>query len=92
MEQILREDMDIYFSDRFIQGCPGTITEHIKISLRYCQPLDAFGRQFAGCLKHDTVDRLNRSTLPTLPLSGDDDPLIPSENFRVLKEIVLMLN
>ena len=80
--------MDVYFSDKFIQGCPETITEYIEICLRYYQPLDAFGRQFAACLKHDTVDRLNRGTLLILPLSGDDDPLVPPENSRVLKELV----
>jgi pimeloyl-ACP methyl ester carboxylesterase len=88
LEQILRKDMDIYFSDKFIQGCPEKITEYIEISLRYYQPLDAFGRQFAACLKDNTVDRLNRVTLPTLTLSGDDDPLVPPENSKILNALI----
>ncbi len=87
-EQILRKDMDIYFSDKFIQGFPEKIEKFVEISLRYYQPLDAFERQFAACLKHDTVDRLNHITMPTLIMSGDDDPLVPPENSRILKELI----
>lgn len=88
-EEILKKDMDIYFSDRFIEGHPEKIKEFIETSLRYYQPPDAFERQFAACLKHDTVNRLNHITMPTLIMSGDDDPLVPPENSRILKELIL---
>jgi len=87
-EQILRKDMDIYFSDKFITEHPGKIIEFIEISLRYYQPPDAFMRQFAACLKHDTLKRLQRITVPTLIMSGDDDLLVPPENSRILKEFI----
>jgi pimeloyl-ACP methyl ester carboxylesterase len=87
-EQILQKDMDIYFSDQFIQGHPDKIEEFVKISLRYYQPPEAFMRQFAACLKHDTVKRLQRITMPTLIMSGDDDLLVPPENSRILKELI----
>jgi pimeloyl-ACP methyl ester carboxylesterase len=87
-EEILRNNMDIYFSDNFIREHSERIKEFIEISLRYYQPPDAFERQFAACLKHDTVHRLNRVTMPTLIMSGDDDPLVPPENSRILKELV----
>jgi pimeloyl-ACP methyl ester carboxylesterase len=87
-EEILRKDMDIYFSDRFIEDHPDKIKEFIKISLRYYQPAHAFERQFAACLKHDTVDRLRPMSAPTLIMAGDDDPLVPSENSRILKELM----
>ena len=87
-EQILRKDMDIYFSDHFIRGNLEKIKEFVSISLRYYQPPDTFLRQFAACLKHDTVNRLNRVTVPTLITSGDDDPLVPPENSRILKELI----
>jgi len=87
-EQILQKDMDIYFSDKFVQENPERIKEFIEISLRYYQPPDAFMRQFNACLRHDTVNRLNQITVPTLIASGDDDPLIPPENSRILKEII----
>ncbi len=87
-EEILRKDMDIYFSDRFIREHPEEIEEFIEISLRYYQPPDAFLRQFAACRAHDTADRLHRIEVPTLIVSGDDDPLVPPENSRILKSLI----
>jgi len=87
-EQILKKDMDIYFSDRFIQEFPKKIKEFIEISLRYYQPPDAFLRQYHACLMHDTVNRLKRITVPTLIMSGDDDPLVPPKNSQILKELI----
>lgn len=84
-EEILKKDMDIYFSDRFITDNPDRIEEFTKISMRWYQPPDAFLRQFEACRKHDTTDRLHQVRVPTLILSGDDDPLIPGENSRMLK-------
>src|SRR4030042_4937752 len=87
-EKILQKDMDIYFSDKFISGHTEKITEFIEISLRYYQPPDAFMRQFAACLKHDTAKRLQSITVPMLIMSGDDDLLVPPENSRILKEFI----
>jgi len=87
-EEILRKDMDIYFSDKFIQDNPEKIREFIEISLRYYQPAHAFERQFAACLKHDTADRLRNISVPTWIVAGDDDPLVPSENSQILKELM----
>ena len=80
-EQILRKDMDIYFSDGFIQDHPNEVEELIEISLRHYQPAHAFYRQFAACLHHDTGDRLSRIKVPVLIAAGDDDPLVPSVKF-----------
>jgi len=87
-EEILRKDMDIYFSDKFIQDNPEKIREFIEISLRYYQPAHAFERQFAACLKHDTADRLSNISAPTWIVAGDDDHLVPSENSQILKELM----
>lgn len=87
-EQILRKDMDIYFSDSFIETQEEKITRFITISFLHYQPAEAFQRQFEACLAHDTVDRLQAIGHPTLILSGDDDPLVPPENSRILKELI----
>jgi len=87
-EEILRKDMDIYFSDEFVAQNPEKIEEFIDISLRHYQPADAFFRQFDACRRHDTVDRLKLITVPTLIMTGDDDPLVPPENSYILKELV----
>ena len=87
-EEILRKNMDIYFSDAFIQEHPEKIEEFMEISFRYPQPPEFFERQFAACLKHDTVDRLEHISAPTLIMAGVDDPLVPSENSRILKHLM----
>ena len=86
--EILRKDMDIYFSDEYVEQFPEKIKEFIEISLRHYQPADAFLRQFDACLRHDTVNRLNRLSVPTLIMTGDDDPLVPPENSHILRELI----
>ncbi len=87
-EEILRKDMDIYFSDGFIRDNPEFIESFIEISMRYYQPPDAFLRQWNACLNHDTTNRLHTIALPTMIMTGDDDPLVPPENSRILKELI----
>ena len=87
-EEILRKDMDIYFSDDYVDQYPEKIEEFIEISMRYYQPANAFFRQFDACQRHDTGDRLNQLSLPTLIMTGDDDPLVPPQNSHVLKELI----
>jgi len=87
-EEILRKNMDIYFSDEFIQEHPEKVEEFMEISLRYPQPPEFFERQFAACLKHDTVNRLHLIPVPILIMAGEDDPLVPSENSRILKDLI----
>ena len=87
-DEILRKDMDIYFSDRFIEEQPEKVEKFINISLMYYQPADSFFRQFAACLKHDTADRLSSVKVPVFIMAGDDDPLVPSKNSLILQELL----
>ncbi len=87
-EAILRKDMDIYFSDCFIESNPDKIKQFIEISLLHYQPPDAFLRQFAACQKHDTAGRVGEIKVPVLIAAGGDDPLVPSINSTVLKELI----
>lgn len=87
-EEILRKDMDIYFSDDYVGQHPEKIEEFVEISMRYYQPADAFFRQFDACLRHDTGDRLDQIDVPTLVMTGDDDPLVPPQNSHVLKDLI----
>lgn len=87
-EQILRKDMHIYFSDEYIANHTKQIEQFVEISMRHVQPPDAFFRQFNACLGHDTVARLGHIMAPTLIMAGDDDHLVPTENSRILKELM----
>jgi pimeloyl-ACP methyl ester carboxylesterase len=87
-EEILRKDMVIYFSDDYVDQHPEKIEEFVEISMRHYQPADAFLRQFDACLRHDTGDRLNQLSTPTLIMTGDDDPLVPPQNSHILKDLI----
>jgi pimeloyl-ACP methyl ester carboxylesterase len=87
-EQILRKDLDIYFSDALIADRPEFIEEFIRVSLRHYQPAEAFLRQFSACRNHDTLDRVASIARPTLILAGDDDPLVPHQNSLILNELI----
>jgi len=90
LEQILRKDLHIYFSDGFIAAQPERIEEFIAISLRHVQTPEAFARQFKACLGHDTADRLGKIQAPTMIMAGDDDHLVPTQNSLILKELMPM--
>ena len=87
-EEIIRKDMDIYFSDDYISQQTGIIEEFVGISMRYYQPADAFFRQFDACLRHDTGDRLHRISVPSLVMTGDDDPLVPPQNSDIIRSLI----
>jgi len=87
-EEILQKDMEIYFSDGFINNNPEAVSLFTEISMRYYQPSHAFIRQFEACMKHDTVSRLDRISQPILIMTGEEDPLVPTENSYILKELL----
>lgn len=87
-EQIVRRNFDLFFSDGFVRDNPDKIEQFVQISLKYVQPAHAFVRQFTACGRHDTTDRLGAISAPTWIVAGDDDPLIPSENSRILQELM----
>jgi pimeloyl-ACP methyl ester carboxylesterase len=87
-EEILQKNMDIFFSDHFICNNPDEVRLFSELSMRWYQPAEAFIQQFNACQKHDTVNRIHLVKVPTLILSGDDDPLIPPQNSMILKELI----
>ncbi len=87
-KQILHKDMDIYFSEDYVLQNPEEIKQFVEISMRYYQPADAFFRQFDACQRHATGDRLHKLAVPTLIMTGDDDPLVPPENSHILKDLI----
>jgi pimeloyl-ACP methyl ester carboxylesterase len=87
-EEILQKNMDIFFSDHFINNNLEEIKIFSELSMRWYQPAEAFVQQFNACQKHDTVSRLHSIRVPTLIMSGDDDPLIPPENSKILKDLI----
>jgi pimeloyl-ACP methyl ester carboxylesterase len=49
-------------------------------------PLEAWQRQYAAAARFDVRERVGQIRVPTLVMTGDEDPLIPPENSRFLAE------
>lgn len=83
-EVALRRGLSLRFSDRFIAEHPDLINEFIALRRAHLPPRAAWLRQFAACLTFETESRLPSLHVPTLILTGDDDPIVPAENSRRL--------
>jgi pimeloyl-ACP methyl ester carboxylesterase len=87
-EQILRKDLPIFFSDRYIREEREEVEDFISLALKVQQPQYAFIRQFQAAMNHDTCSRLSGLTTPTLILTGADDELVPAQNSSVMKDLI----
>ncbi|HXF04304.1 MAG TPA: alpha/beta hydrolase [Blastocatellia bacterium] len=83
-EVALRRGLSLRFSDRFIAEHPDLINEFVAVRKANLPPRVAWLRQFAACLMFETESRLASPRVPTLILTGDDDPIVPAENSRHL--------
>jgi pimeloyl-ACP methyl ester carboxylesterase len=74
------------FTGGFLQRHPEIITGMIE--MRRERPIDpgALGHRMKAAFSHDSYDRLERITCPTLVITGRDDALISWENSRLLAE------
>jgi len=85
-EVALRNGLSLRFSDRFIAECPDIINQFIRLRRANLPARSAWLRQFAACLSFETESRLASLRASTLILTGDEDPVVPTENSRLLAE------
>ncbi|AQS69765.1 alpha/beta fold hydrolase [Streptomyces pactum] len=66
----------------------GTVEQIIEEALEFAHPqsTEAFHRQVAAFLAHDTLDRLHEITVPTLVLAGEIDILLPPRYGSIVAE------
>ncbi len=65
------------FTQPFFEGRPGDL-EEFETAMRYMdQPVHAYLAQLAVIQNHDTTDRLDQISVPSLVLAGEEDILIP---------------
>ncbi|MCS6803530.1 MAG: alpha/beta fold hydrolase [Acidobacteriota bacterium] len=83
-EVALRKGLSLRFSDRFIAEHPDLVNEFIAVRRAHLPPREAWLRQFVACLTFETESRLPSLRIPTLIVTGDDDPIVPAENSRRL--------
>jgi len=77
-ETCLREMFLWVFTDKFFEN-DEQVKSFLNVFLNHPhpQPAHGFSGQAAACLKHDSLDRLGRITVPTLVIAGREDIFIP---------------
>jgi len=87
-EEILRRNLRIYFSDRYLREKTAEVECFIQMALRDRQPMFAFKRQMEALQGFSSASRLPGLSPPTLIATGSDDGLIPAENSLILAGLI----
>jgi len=87
-EEILRRNLRIYFSDRYLREETEEVESFIQMSLRDQQPNFAFKRQMQAMRDFASASRLPGLAAPTLVATGSDDGLMPPENSLILAGLI----
>jgi 3-oxoadipate enol-lactonase len=86
-ESITPALLDVLFSPEFLAEGGAEFLEFAQQLADYpATPTEVLAAQARAAGAHDTYDRLPEITAPTLVIHGTDDPLIPTENGRILAE------
>lgn len=74
------------FTPEFLKEPGPGLMQMAGTTAMFPSTLDGIKGQNAAILGHNTYDRLPQITAPTLVLAGEDDPMIPAANSRILAE------
>jgi pimeloyl-ACP methyl ester carboxylesterase len=74
------------FSPGYARRHPEAFETFVEKKSRDEQPDFAYRRQLAASVRHDTLARLCRITVPTLVITGSDDAVVPAANSRLLAD------
>ncbi len=85
-EQGIPAGWSLGYTQEFIDRNRDLLWEKATWCSEYAPPPEAFRRQLEAALQHDTLDRLDRITAPTLVITGENDIIIPAANSRLLAE------
>jgi pimeloyl-ACP methyl ester carboxylesterase len=78
--------IEVFFAPRTITERPQVVQAYAEVSMKYPAGMEILQRQYEAVAGHDTYDRLDRITAPTLVLTGEQDVLIPPGNSEILAE------
>jgi 3-oxoadipate enol-lactonase len=82
----LKHSVPLLFARRTIDERPELIAETLAVMANNNQPKSSYLLQLGAVMQHDTVDRLQRITHPTLVLTGTQDTLVDPDNSRLIAE------
>lgn len=74
------------FTPKFLEAPGPGLMQMAGTTAMFPSTLDGIRGQMAAILAHDTYDRLPQIAVPTLVMAGEEDPMIPAANSRILAE------
>src|SRR5438128_1321071 len=84
--EALRNSVPILFAKITVNERPELVEETLAVMTNNNQPKSSYLLQLGAVMKHDTIDRLNRITHPTLVMTGAEDTLVDPGNSRIIAE------
>lgn len=85
-EEVMQGSLTLRFSDHCIAEQGELIAEYAERRKNNKPPRHAWERQLAACFAFSSGPRLSAVTAKTLVITGDDDPIVPSANGRILAD------
>lgn len=76
------------YSDAYLATHKDELWLRAQVEAGLQPPLEAWRRQYFAAAKFDVRERLGQIGAPTLVMTGDQDPLVPPENSRLLAESI----
>lgn len=85
-EDLVRIQYETFVAPGFREREPERFEEMLDVRMSHLAPLYAWRRQLEAVLESERADRLREIRAPTLVVHGEEDPLIPVGNGRMLAE------
>lgn len=82
--EALKASVPILFARKTIDERAELIEEALAVMKNNNQPKASYLLQLGAVMKHDTIDRLNQITHPTLVMTGTEDTLVDPRNSRLI--------
>lgn len=88
VEEQAEFSLPILFSQPFIDANRELLVEQALMNPELAAKPAGIMRQFAGCMQHDTYDRLGQISAPTLVLTGTGDRIIDARNSKLIADAI----
>ena len=85
-DEVMQESLTLRFSDRCIASKSELLAEYAELRKNNRPPRHAWAHQLQACFEFAAGPRLAGLDIPTLVITGDDDPIVPSANGRILAD------
>jgi 3-oxoadipate enol-lactonase len=83
-EETVWASVPYIYAERTRRRHADRIAQDISRHVRFPTDPVAYGRQLAAAVGHTTAGRLDRIAAPTLVVHGEEDPVVPADNARVI--------